>query len=560
MKTVLPKTGANHKLFGTKYKDRHKMSDADWTASDKINQYRAMALIHEKNHELLKEGKLLQNQQIAEDLKNKCTELKMTRQQVKDSTTGQALELKRVLCNHKDLQLQYLGKPLEMIVQDMDNRIYTKRKELDRVLYRRNQLADLYKKEIVKVSQLQDQIAFGDLIELPGNVRSKELVVKIKDAKTRIKVVESLNKHCRAFIETAMNDSLYFDPILDAVKEDLDEQQDFFKHIIEMGGPAIENVDILKKHFSELTNDIINPTLNLQRTNLYKFRELMKTNAERIRGLIRTDFKTYPNRYSRETPSMLDLKADFQGVERSIKQTMTATASSTVNQIFERFQREAMKKEEIVVKIENCVKNLDGFVEKLKVSDAEMNARVNNSTKENITEREKMEEVVRFTEIEKDKVKQNQELIQNISSVMLEIRKSFIHFDALLKNVGEKPMPVKRTYQKSYLNLAILNLTDNSDSTEVIEEDLDVIVERVMEKAQSIMSKFDEDAKDGDIALANNVYHDAILAELSTGMDLIVPKKSLSLEFDSVDGSVPDRGKIKTLSRKMVAENKKEDE
>ena len=53
---VYPKTGANHVLFGTRYKKQHNMSDPNWTAADKILQYRAMASIHEKNNELLMEG------------------------------------------------------------------------------------------------------------------------------------------------------------------------------------------------------------------------------------------------------------------------------------------------------------------------------------------------------------------------------------------------------------------------------------------------------------------------------------------------------------------------
>lgn len=48
VKAVQPKTGKNHRIFGSRFLKLHKMRDPKWTPNDKFTQYIGLTLLHGK--------------------------------------------------------------------------------------------------------------------------------------------------------------------------------------------------------------------------------------------------------------------------------------------------------------------------------------------------------------------------------------------------------------------------------------------------------------------------------------------------------------------------------
>lgn len=71
------------------------------------------------------------------------------RETLKMAIYGDTQRTKNILQNHKDLQRLFQHMPSHMIIENMDQRTFVKRKELDRLVCKRNQLTAKYQYELV---------------------------------------------------------------------------------------------------------------------------------------------------------------------------------------------------------------------------------------------------------------------------------------------------------------------------------------------------------------------------------------------------------------------------
>lgn len=93
------------------------------------------------------------------ETKKKMRMIKALRREVKDdrdklkiAVYGDVQRTKNILQNHKTLQRLYQYMPAHLIIENMDQRSFVKRKELDRLICKRNQLTKRYEYELVQIT------------------------------------------------------------------------------------------------------------------------------------------------------------------------------------------------------------------------------------------------------------------------------------------------------------------------------------------------------------------------------------------------------------------------
>lgn len=82
-------------------------------------------------------------------IKQLRSEVKDDRDALKNAVHGNSQRTKNILQNHKDLQRLFQTMPNHMIIENMDHRTFVKRKELDRLISKRNQMTLKYQTELV---------------------------------------------------------------------------------------------------------------------------------------------------------------------------------------------------------------------------------------------------------------------------------------------------------------------------------------------------------------------------------------------------------------------------
>ena len=76
------------------------------------------------------------------------------RDNLKIAIYGDVQRVKNILQNHKDLQRLYQTMPAHMMIDNIDQRTFVKRKELDRLNDRKDKLTKTYEKKLVTIRLL----------------------------------------------------------------------------------------------------------------------------------------------------------------------------------------------------------------------------------------------------------------------------------------------------------------------------------------------------------------------------------------------------------------------
>lgn len=76
-------------------------------------------------------------------------EVKEDRKNLKIAVVGDVQRIKNILQKNKELQRLYQKMPVHKIVENIDQRTFIKRKELDRLIDKKNKLTRRYENELV---------------------------------------------------------------------------------------------------------------------------------------------------------------------------------------------------------------------------------------------------------------------------------------------------------------------------------------------------------------------------------------------------------------------------
>lgn len=99
---------------------------------------------------------------------------------------------------------------------------------------------------------LQERIRYRDGKEFEPEMNTKRLLVELKDSETRARAIQKINTVYKEIIRQLDHDKLYYNPVLDALEADWNEQTDLVKQAVEMGVPAMQNVKRLGEELKHL--------------------------------------------------------------------------------------------------------------------------------------------------------------------------------------------------------------------------------------------------------------------------------------------------------------------
>lgn len=149
IKSIQPKTGKTHRCFGSRYLRMHNFRDSRWTVADKVTQYQGLAMMHDKDQRLAALARTAETKKRLRQIARLRQDVKDDRDMLKVAVFGDTLRTQNLLQNHKNLQRLYQSMPSHLVVENMDQRTFVKRKELDRLIDRKNKLRTKYETKLV---------------------------------------------------------------------------------------------------------------------------------------------------------------------------------------------------------------------------------------------------------------------------------------------------------------------------------------------------------------------------------------------------------------------------
>ncbi|XP_055596804.1 uncharacterized protein LOC129746900 [Uranotaenia lowii] len=366
-----PKTGENHGIFGYKYLKFHRMRDCKWAAGDKMIQYVGMRKIYERSRKLETLRTIMKRKSKQAHARDVKKSLKDDIGYLHTATVGDHQLVKNIFQNHRDVQRAYHPLLIEKIVEKIDQRTFAKRKNLDQLVNKLEALSSAYENEVIKVAELQDRTKFTDPQELYEEIEAKRYELELRHCATRVRTTDAVNRAYYKILNTMLKDSMYYDPVLNALQEDLEEQKRFILKAIGKGRPSMKNVKSLRLEFQMLEKQTNNEMAARFKT-LMEHRNIVASNTVKIKTFVRrdSDFDVNPSRYDRDTTSMADLKTQMDEIEKILKQLKNATSTGKPKEIYPRVKQQ----ETDCIKMEsNLVRRQhETIIEQLETDSAEL--------------------------------------------------------------------------------------------------------------------------------------------------------------------------------------------
>ncbi|XP_029732991.2 uncharacterized protein LOC109406264 [Aedes albopictus] len=564
-----PKTGENHGIFGYKYLKFHRMRDPKWTAGDKMIQYVGITKIYDRDRKL-------QGLKTIMARKHKQQYTRRVNKLLKDDTgylhvanVGDAQRIKNIFQGHYEMQKAYHPLMIENIVEKIDQRTFAKRKALDRLVHRYKTLTDSYEKELIKVSELQDRTKFMDPQELYEEIEAKSYELELRHCGTRIRTADAINRAYNEIIRTMLKDSIYYDPVLSALQEDLTEQNRFIQKTRNTGIPTMKNVQSLQHEFEDIDRKT-SKELTDRFNALMEHREILNSNNRRVKSLVRrdSDFDVNSSRYDRDTCSMADLKIQMDEIEKILKQLKNATSCGNPKEIYPRVKQQIRDSEKMKKNMEKREHQRNIAQIEADIADMCHDELANDFTPDEIRRIDnyrKLEEKIN-TEKAKQKVLLGNKADLKDTTNML--KSAFQHILDVLRNMENgmttASKPETANPNDSILDLPFLDFNQamKNPPPKLFEGDLQSFISKAKYKISNLMNIYRDVDLTAKQELLNMEYQSNILKEyneqnLKSMKDI---GKSIMEGIVIDDPNVYSRKQIKAISANIVEKNMKRED
>ena len=157
--------------------------------------------------------------------------------------------IRNFLINHKDMQRLYQKMPVQLVVDNINQRTFVMRKEQDRLSYRLNVLKQQYELKLMERANIENRIKYQNEFVLDEQKQIFDFCKKIENSQIRLKAITTINSTYKKILQVLKHDEIFYEPILRSLLKDIDDQSNFIKHILYLGMPAIAQFKQLSEEY-----------------------------------------------------------------------------------------------------------------------------------------------------------------------------------------------------------------------------------------------------------------------------------------------------------------------
>lgn len=131
-------------------------------------------------------------------------------------------------------------------------------------------------------------VNYYDIKEFKEEKDTKRLFVDLKNSETRSRAVQKINTAYKNIIDQLLKSSLYYQPVLEALNCDWNEQTTLVRQTFEIGFPAIQNVKKLEKELKKLQK-VSKKEESMRLDNIAENSKILKRQPKIVKELVRRD-------------------------------------------------------------------------------------------------------------------------------------------------------------------------------------------------------------------------------------------------------------------------------
>ncbi|XP_026479564.1 uncharacterized protein LOC113385962 [Ctenocephalides felis] len=513
----------------------HGMKCPNWTVFDKIQQYKEILVLEEKDRE------------VSRYEKNKLERGEERHDQRRVWST---------LANHERIQRAFGNHSSAVVSEYLQKENDHKRKQLDLLKYRKKQLMKSYRSLVSKANDLEDKV----LVERAGIKTAIEkkrqlLALKVQNNSMRVIAAKYIFYSYEKILKILKKDETYYEIALNSLTRDSVDQSNLIVAATKMGQIATEHVDDLKNEYESIENDI-RKNMAVRNRTLVEYRKLQEDLDKNIKILLPPGEQIYDIVESEPgTPPEAHLDVELNNFKTVLHELGQSIGVKADKEIMDECRRKKFVKEHLKIKTDDLKEKAHDLAKYANNSEILFGLVKHTYNQDKIAYLEKKKSLLSSIKYENQRRENAHKLNKNYSELLLESRNRFQHMKTLLTTVGDDK-EIEESGAKLHSHMPLVSITHTQDLTEIRGEntekfeDLSQVFTEVKTKLKLLHDNFEPHEKFNTCA---ELFYDRLTREdfacdQEVKLDLL---EGISFE----DAYIPTNASIKLESARIVRDN-----
>ncbi|XP_022832809.1 uncharacterized protein LOC111360814 [Spodoptera litura] len=529
----------------------HGMQDDNWVIKDKINQYRGLIKLYERDRKIHEGDLAKQKKRYSRDIRQLRKEIAAKREELGVAVYGDRQFLRNAFQDHRRLQLTYMNSKADKVLESIHQENFNKRKQLDRIRYTKKKKMERFRLAQLEAAEMRDRVIYEVGGKLPPEKKEQAVANYVQRANIKKNAALAIKVMYKKILDILKKDSSYFTVVLEALKLDCRAQAKCLMGATEMGQLAMEYLDDRKYEYNKLEREIKANMKERERTLKLARREVAYL-TDSFPSLIRKEEATnLDDLYEdEEVGSHHSLHWELDEVMRICKRLQKATLVSSFDQILLRLKEQRYQSSRLMMALALNSEKRDTLLEDRKHAILMLDTLKNvgqERTGSYLTEKRQLQSQM---EAESREEVELTKALDEKGRLIIEMRTSLQQINELLSCVGAVTEPRSFTHIPTAVQYAledILQTVPRPDS------DFDKLIATAKQKLNVLIQAVSKMEVTPELkANANQFYHQILARAMRESYEDDVVLEGGLIEFEMEDPNVPSRAVIKLRSKQLV--------
>ncbi|XP_037869848.1 uncharacterized protein LOC101737634 [Bombyx mori] len=529
----------------------HGMQNDNWVIKDKINQYRGLIKLYERDRKIHEGDLAKQKKRYCRDIRQLRKDINTRREELGVAVYGDKQFLRNAFQEHKRLQLTYMNSQADKVLESIHQENFNKRKQLDRIRYTKKKKMEKFRLTQLESAEMRDRLLYEVGGKLPAEKKEQAVANYVQKANIKKNAALAIKVMYKKILNILKKDSSYFTVVLEALKLDCRAQGKCLMSATEMGQLAIEYLDDRKFEFSKLEKEIKANMKERERTLRLARREVAYL-TDSFPDLIRKEEATNLDDLYEvdEDGSVHSVHWELEEVMAICKRLQKATLVSSFDQILLRLKEQRYQTQRLMMQLALNSAKRDALIEDRKHAIMMLDSLKNVGQEKTALFVQDKKQIRAQLEAEKREEQFLKQSLHEKGKLIIEMKTSLQQINELLSNVGAANVQKPPTDVPQAIQYALEEMVQPVPE---LEADFDKLILNAKQKLGVLIQAVSKMEVTPEIrADANLFYHNILARSMKENYrDEQVAEGGL-IEFEMEDPNVPGHAVIKLRSKQLV--------
>ncbi|XP_013144909.1 PREDICTED: uncharacterized protein LOC106108324 [Papilio polytes] len=529
----------------------HGMQDENWVIKDKINQYRGLIKLYERDRKIHEGDLAKQKRRYLRDIRQLRKDITTKRQELGVVVYGDKQFLRNAFQEHRRLQLTYMNSQADKVLESIHQENFSKRKQLDRIRYTKKKKMEKFRCIQLASAEIRDRLLYEMGGKLPAEKKEQAVANYVQRANIKKNAALAIKVMYKKILDILKKDSSYFTVVLEALKVDCRAQGKCLMGATEMGQLAMEYLDDRKYEFNKLEKEIKANMKERERTLKLVRREVTYL-TESFPNLIRKEEATNLDELYEEQDnvSLHSVHWELEEVMGICKSLQRGTLVTAFDQILLRLKEQKYQSERLMTQLTQNSMKRDALIEDRKHAILMLDSLKNvgqETTAQYLLEKDQLKSSLEAEIREENNLKKS---LDEKGRLIIEMKTSLQQINQLLSSVGAANVARSPPTVPTAIQYA---MDESIQPVPEVEADFDKLILNARQKLNVLIQAISKMEVTSEIrANANQFYHNILARSMRDSYkDEVVAEGGL-IEFEIEDPNVPNHAMVKLRSKQLV--------